>query len=149
MDPRPKHYFNQSTLSWVIIRKLPFSQILRRGHYWAKSLWSVTGFKFDILFMVIYTCAKYYLDPSILSWVIIRTLFIFPNSQSKMGPLLYQILVECDQIQTSLSFYGYIHMCKIWFGIRQSFHELSSGHGNFFQSLSKKEAITPSKFGGV
>ena len=52
---RPKHYLDPSTLSWVIIQKLTFSQILRRGHYCAKSLLSVTGFKFDILFMVIYT----------------------------------------------------------------------------------------------
>ncbi len=46
---------------------------LKRGHNSVKIWWSVTRFELDLPFMVIYICAKYYLDPSTLSGVIIRT----------------------------------------------------------------------------
>ena len=44
--------------------------------------WSVTRFKLNFPFMVIYICAKYDLNLSILSWVIIRT-WSFSQSWSK------------------------------------------------------------------
>jgi len=165
-----KFHLDLLILSGVIIRTSSFSSILsKKGAITVRMWWSVTRFELDLPFTFLYICAKFHLDPWILSWVIIRTssfssilsqkgaitlsefggvwqdsnltfllwvytyvqniIWIYPFFQElssghrhfpqfwvKKGPLLCQNLVECDQIRTWPSFYGYIHMCKILFG---------------------------------
>ena len=109
----------------------------KRGHNSDRIWWSVTRFELHLPFMSIYKCAKYYLDLSILSGVIIRT-SSFSSILSQKGAITLSKFggVWPDSNLTFLLWvYTYVQNI-IW--IYPFFQELSSGHRHFPQFWVKK-----------
>ena len=82
----------------------------KRGNNSDGIWWSVTRFELDLPFTFLYICAKFHLDPWILSWVIIRTSSFSSILSKKRGHNSVRIWWSVTRFELELPFMG-IYIC--------------------------------------